>query len=180
MHHGWVWWPWPRSEIPLLCCCWWGGRKDLQILFSILSPESLFCGACWKGAEGEEQFCLRPWLLLQLIWTLCDDAWEDWDFGDDFYFPVRINEISGVAQAGNVIAITVCRESKGKKRKQLLFLDMFDKNWDVNLSLESARWIPWTKSKAIHKELVFCGFVSLFSGNPHAKHPSPVVICLPV
>lgn len=41
---------------------------------------------------------------------------------------VHINEISDVAQARSVIAITVCRESKEKKRKQLLFLDMLNKN----------------------------------------------------
>lgn len=41
--------------------------------------------------------------------------WEDGDSEDDFYFPMHANEMSGVAEAGNVIATTVCTESKEKE-----------------------------------------------------------------
>lgn len=66
---------------------------------------------------------------------------------------MHINEISGVAQAGNVIAITVCRESKEKKRKQLLFLDMFDKNLGVNLSFRVSKMNSLKKVKGNTQEI---------------------------
>ena len=45
---------------------------------------------------------------------------EDGNFEDYFYFPVRVNEISGVAQAGNVMAITACKESKEKEETVII------------------------------------------------------------
>lgn len=61
--------------------------------------------------EGKEWFWLSLHSAFWLSWSgrLHDDGSEDEDSEDDFNFPVHINEISGVAQAGNVIACTVCR-----------------------------------------------------------------------
>lgn len=64
-----------RSEIPLLCCYRLGSRKDLQILFSILSPESLFCGAAGKeqretSSSGSAGTVAVAWVGLNTLW-LC-------------------------------------------------------------------------------------------------------------
>lgn len=65
------------------------------------------------------------------------DVWEDEDSEGDFYFSVYVTEISGVAQAGDVIAITA--ESHRRKGTPLLFLVTFDINSDVNLSFRASR-----------------------------------------
>lgn len=131
-----------------------------------------------ERSRGRRAVLAQPaqWLLLELVWTLCDYVWEDWDFEDDFYFPVHINEISGVAQAENVTVITVCGESKGKKRKQLPFFYMFDKNWGVNLSFRVSKMNSLKKLKVNTQGisvLWLCFFIfwkstceaSRFSGN---------------
>lgn len=157
-----------------------GKQKGSPDPFQYPEPWIPVLWGCWKGAEGEQQFWLSWHRGCRLSWfEHCDDVWEDWDFEDDFYFPVHINEISGVVQAENVTVITA-ENQKEKRGKDYCFLICLTKIEVWIYYLESARWIPWRKWKSVHKESVFCGFVSLFSGNPHAKHPGSVGICLPV
>lgn len=83
---------------------------------------------------------------------------------------MHVTEISGVARAGDVIAVTA--ESHGRKGRLLLFLVTFDINSDVNLSFRASRRNSVKKVKVLQgssvswrRFFILLSKVCGFSGN---------------
>lgn len=117
---------------------------------------------------------LAQWLSLELVWTLwwCMRGLRLWRW---FLFSsaYKWNFWCGT---GWECDSHHCRESKGKKRKGLLFFYMFDKNWGVNLLFRVSKMNSLKKVKVSTQGisvLWLCFFIfwkstckaSWFSGN---------------
>lgn len=159
-----------RAFVPLLCCCWLGSRKELQLSGSWLGICSTRAA---KAVEGEDEFwlgrCSGGWL--RWCWRFHDAISERGGWEDDFCFPARVNEISGVAQADGVMANTVCRESKKKEETTIISWYVWQNQKRI-YHLEPGRWISWRKLKSIHKSTE-C-FVAVFLSLEVPKQSSQV------
>ena len=136
-------------SLPVLCCCYWlGSRKDLQILFRILTFNLCSAGAAGKqqrernssgsastvavGRVGFEDFMMmygRTGTVKMILIFQCMQmkflGWHRLVMGQP----------------------SLSAENQRKTRKQLLFLDMFDTNSDVTLSFRARKMNSMKKVK---------------------------------
>lgn len=102
-----------------------------------------------EAVEGEDEFWLGWCSAGCLRWCrrLHDDGSERGDWEDDFCFPVRAHEIPGVAQAGGVVAHTVCKEKRGNYKYFVICLTKSE----VSLPRRARKVDFLRKLKSIHE-----------------------------